>query len=303
MIEMNPQNKNKLVLHYDMTLACNLRCSYCFKLPELDNKKLFNEEVYNDTLNAVIDFKNKNTNIDITFDLIGGDSFMVIDKAIHFMDTLEKNNIKSVCFTNFSFDKNSQNQEILKINNYMNSHELFLLNVSWHQFGNQDWIKENLLILDKSVVVLFVLSDNNIDFVFESTQWLKENTKHNYVFEYIRDSFDTKEFESFENEKFKIISQNSLNSTMSDKINLLDNIQYDAAESKQMDFVNIAKNFHTICELSQLRIDYNGNIHSTCGYHFEGGNVKNGIPPLKNVYCNSSCICGTYNYKKIGKER
>ena len=41
MIEMNPQNKNKLVLHYDMTLACNLRCSYCFKLPELDNKKLF----------------------------------------------------------------------------------------------------------------------------------------------------------------------------------------------------------------------------------------------------------------------
>ena len=297
---MNLHNKDHIVFHYDMTLACNNRCPYCFKLSELDNDKFFNEKIYNATLNALINFKDK-TNYKITVDLIGGDSLMIVDKAIYFMNKLEENNIESVLFTNFNFEKNSD--QIKNIIEYCDTHKRIMLNISWHQSSNQTYMKENLKLIKDDSIILFVLSETNINFVYDSILWLKNNTKLNYVVEFIRDNYESKEFTKFDNEKVKYILENSYNSTSKENTNILDNEIFDVEKSKKYDLVNIAKQNHVICQLSQLRIDYYGNISSTCGYHFDGGNIINGIPEIKNVYCNNSCICGTFNYKKIGKER
>ena len=57
MIHFNRFMKNKLIYSYDITMRCNLRCSYCYATDILDNKKSGDVAVADKVVQAFKDYK------------------------------------------------------------------------------------------------------------------------------------------------------------------------------------------------------------------------------------------------------
>ena len=59
-IEFNKSMEHTLVLHYNITMHCNNRCSYCSVLPMLNTKPLVNQEAMDNVVAAANKFKDDN---------------------------------------------------------------------------------------------------------------------------------------------------------------------------------------------------------------------------------------------------
>lgn len=291
MLEMNKHNKNIINLHYDITLACNNRCSYCYAFNDLDNNKLFNGEIFEQTIKAVNNI-DKNEYI-VELDFLGGEPLLVYEKVFEFIERVP--NVFFTITSNINFDPESK--RIKDLIEFLNNKNVLLM-ASWHDSSNQHFFKTNILKLKKYVVVTLILDDNNLDKVYEYSLFLRQ---HNikYDIEFIYDNSNSK-MTNIDNKFYIDIIKHSRNNNI--LITKFDDKLYTYAEAIESDLLNISFNYHTICNLTQLKINYNGIIGLICNNPFKLGHIKDGIH-IKNLYCKDyNCRCSLKNYKKLTKK-
>lgn len=283
--EMNLHNKDKVKLHYDITLSCNNRCEYCYALEELDNSKLFNSEVFY----KFIEQSNKLSNVQI--DILGGEPLLVLGRVFELINKSVHSDFR--IFTNLNF-KNEEKIEKLK-NFVLYSNKNIKIFVSVHESSNQEILKRNILYIKDLVEITLLLNDNNIDYNFEFYTFLKEN-KIKYGVEELINSDGSSSFSKIQNEKFKEMIQNS--NMFVDKVSI-DSEVFTHLEVLENDLLNISSKCRTICKLSELRIKYNGDIEPICNNPIKLGNIFDSLI-IKNIYCNSfNCRCSANSYKKL----
>lgn len=296
MIEMNKHNKDTVVLHYDITLACNNRCSYCYALDYLDNSKLINKEVFNDTIKSILDFNTTN-DFNIKIEILGGEPLLVIDNVKELIQKTNSKNISYCIYTNLNFKSPEKLKKLVNILSESNT----TLNISWHKSSDQELLKRNILRLKHlNILIVFLVTDDNLEEVYNDMLWLKENTSCKYCIEFLRDKDDNPELTDFNNFYYKELTKYSFDNNFK---NTLDDKEYTLSEILEMGFLDVAKKFYTVCKLTQLKIDYYGNLKLICSNPYRLGNIKDGIF-INEILCNKyGCLCSTNNYKKLMNQR
>lgn len=291
-MDFNEHNKNTINIHYDITLACNNRCPYCYKLDRLDNTKVFNE----DTFDSVIEQVSKIKDYKIIVDLVGGEPLLVVDKAIEFVERVAGDNVFVEIITNFNFPDGETIDKLVKLRE---TNKNFGVTASFHDSSNSNYVKNNIIRCVDFCTVNFLIDNKNLYGVYERVLWAKNIAKVKYSVEgIIVDEKNT--FTLLNNLIFKEIARSSLDNQ---DLVVIDGKSYDYIQSMKMDFLNISKQYYTICKMSQFMIDFDGNISSVCGYPYNGGNVRDGLE-VKDIFCNGySCRCTTSAYKRLVKER
>lgn len=279
---MNKQNEGRIVLHYDITLACNNRCSYCYCLDQLDNKKVLNSEVFEHVIEAC----NKLNNTKI--DLIGGDPLIVYSKVIEFINRTNLDSYQIV--SNFNY--NPESKRMKAIQEFMKDKKNVFISASWHDDNNEEYYKKNILSINNVMAVLLIKEDN-IDKVYDQMLFLEEHgIPFCKEFVYVKEPL----FTDTENEKLLKIVNHPLFKT---DVNYIDDEPKTQADIIREDLLNISKQYRTICELSQIKINYDGSLTTICDNPYQLGHIKDGIS-LKQIYCQQYwCVCSTLNYKKL----
>ncbi len=279
---MNEQNKGKLILHYDIVLACNNRCTYCYCLDELDNKKLINDEVFEDTIEAI----NALHDQELIIDFLGGEPLIVYEKLFEFIERTMRKGIRFNITSNLNFKPSSK--RISKLIEFLNKYKNVNVNSSWHGINNQEYFKANIIQLKNRTVCALLLADDSVDAVKDQIEFLNS---YNVPFsvEPIYNADHTSQLTNFDHYA-------ELSDPLFDAV-YMDGVLQD--HSKREEFLTIAQNYKTICELSSLRISYEGEITTICANPYKLGYVKDGIE-IEEIYCNGfHCRCSTSNYKRV----
>lgn len=291
----NKSNEYLLAVQYDITLSCNNRCSYCCRLDLLDNKKLFNKEIFDEVIKQTLDFTNNNTHYITHIELLGGDPLVVIDETIEFIKKLQHPRIKVTITTNLNFNPEGETiQKLLTAKNKYN----FELRCSWHESSNEDWLKTNVKTFEDILKIAFLMSDTNYLKVNEIVDWALKNTIVNYEVTSIRLG-NIITYTDYESEIYKKIR---FHDRCVDTINDIDGKILSKAD---LFFAkNISKSFRAICKFSHFDVKFDGRILSACEYSITNNNyhIKNGFP-IKDVFCHEKvCMCDTQLYKKLYKK-
>ena len=237
---MNLHNKDVIHIHYDINLACNNRCPYCFKLSRLDNKKLVNLEVFNDVINAVNNLKEEQPNYNLNLHLLGGEPLLTIDETIEFIERTTDKNVGLDVYTNLNFEPDSDN--IKKILQFHKINKFFRLTVSWHLSSNQQLIKHNIKKCEKFSIILLLVSDDTMDIVYENFKWLRKNVNSKYcIEEIIVDGIST--FTMFDDERYIEMVESSLDS---EELDVIDGKEFSYIESRQL-LTNISQKYYKNC--------------------------------------------------------
>lgn len=259
MIEYGIENKGKIILHYDITMACNNRCWYCYTLKTLDNKKIINDTTFNNVIKACNNYDGH-----IRMDLLGGEPLIVYNKIIELVNNTNCSEYKII--SNLNFDPESERMKT--ITSFVMSHKNTMITGSWHYENNDDYFKQNVLNLKGSVHVVLLAGNDNIEYVFKQRDWLKQN---NIPFD-VEPIYGSETFQYTELFKGDIDQSHRLDIAITNKV---------------------------VCELSSVKVDYDGNMRPICYNPFDLGNIKDGIN-LKETYCHKyHCKCTTYNYKRV----
>ena len=297
MIEFNAHKKNQINIHYDIDLACNNRCEYCYKLDRLDNTKFINREVFDEVIKQINLLVDNHPEFKVNVYVVGGEPLLVVDEVIEFIDKVASEDVHVEIFSNLNFDKDSE--QIQKIYEHSKVNKHFILMVTMHEYSNIEKVKQNILLCQDFTTVNFVLDDDNLERSYEKYKWLKENTNCDHCIEgIVIDNEDT--FTRYDDPMYIEMFESSDDFKDDD---IIGDKRYTYTESRQNDFLNISKQYYTICQLSQVNIDYDGNLSVICTYPYEGGHVSRGIK-VKEVFCNKyECVCTTDAYKKLMRKR
>lgn len=279
---MNKANRDVIQIHYDVTLACQNRCEYCYALSYLDNSRIFNEEVFNKVRDEIAKLKN------VSLSLLGGEPLLShVERYSEFqVDEL-------IVYSNMNFGE-KKFREILSRMNYP-----FRFITSFHQSSDIEDVKRNVLIANeiRPVEVSFLLSRYNFDFVYENVQWALE---HNLEFSIniLRDFLKEDMFTEIENEKYQYMLERSMRNMDSTIECTIDDVEYTSQEAQRLDFKNISRQYYVQCQLSILSVSFEGLISAPCGYDYKS-HIDNGIE-IKDVFCsNHTCRCDITSYKKL----
>jgi len=148
---MNEQNKGKLLLHYDIVLACNNRCTYCYCLDELDNKKLINDKVFEDTIEAI----NALPDQELVIDFLGGEPLIVYERVFEFIERTMRKGIQFNITTNLNFKPSSK--RISRLIEFLSKYENVYVSPSWHSVNNQEYFKANIIQLKTKIITIVIL--------------------------------------------------------------------------------------------------------------------------------------------------
>lgn len=287
MIEVNTQYKNHYYIEYFITLACNNRCEYCYVLDDLDNKLLFNEEVFYKTIEAFKEFSTPDVTLDIA--LFGGDPLLVGPRLIEFMEEL-KDYANFIIFSNFNYPPKSKNIKVLE--EYVKDKSNVEFYVSWHESSDIEYVKQNILTFKDRAFVSLMCSNDTIDIMHEHYQWLKEQEIYNVNVKPIVGG----EPLDFDNPKYLDIVNDSKFMEECKTFN------GETVIGKELDDLrSIALTHMTICEVTSMKILYDGSITTICDYPMKG-HIDTGIPKLGMKFCRHHCRCHLTNYRKVGKK-
>ena len=297
-MEFNPQNKNIVCLHFDMDLACNNRCSYCYKLDKLDNTKFLNRPVFDEVIKQIEVLRNKQPDLRINIDLMGGEPLLVVDNVVEFIEKVSSDDTTIRVITNLNFPSGSQ--QIQKLISLYKYNKNFGITTTMHESSNIEWVKNNIILCADFCIVNLLVDDNNLNRVYNEYLWLRKETDVEYCIEGIIDPDGNNTLTLISDTKFIEMVEHSMDNKDND---VLDGKVYTYIESMENDFLNISKYYYTVCRMSQLVIDYSGEIRSICGYPYDGGNIKDGLV-VPDVFCNRyGCRCSTNTYKRLVRER
>lgn len=273
--QMNRQNKGFYSIDYDITMACNNRCEYCYILDKLDNRLMFNNEVYEQVISAINNFDGH-----LRVSLLGGDPLLIPEKVKEFTERVK---YPVTIYTNLSYP-----ERFIHIVKDINAKFI----VSWHDSSKHHWVKHNILLLRDKIEPLLIIGKDNIDLMYEHSVWLKENHIP-YKIQFIHGDngidVDMRDLKIKEMYKNNIINQFD---TIDDKV-------YTPEESIKEDLINIALKRKVICELAVVRIKYDGRITPLCNNPVDLGHIKDGLNFKKTACSGYSCLCDTFNWKVL----
>jgi organic radical activating enzyme len=286
MKHFNKQNEFEYEIHFDISLACNNRCHYCFMLPQLDNSLKWNEEVFEKAIKEINDFTQSHKDYHFDIFLKGGEPMLVMDKSAEFIERVTHDNTFVLMFSNMNYKPGgSKIQKLKKVRD-----KVFVI-CSVHESSNHDFVKAN--ILDINPEIHLILGKDNVDFIYDFAKWTLDNGLEYSVGYYN----DVHQF--MRSDKLDFIEQNG--SRIENKV-IIDDTHYTAREAQELDFKNISSQYHTICKINQFHITYDGTIKTLCGFEYERP-LDEGLE-IKEVFCNGkTCYCDTNSYKKLLKEK
>jgi len=266
----------------------------------LDNKVEVDRDVLVATADALLKLQDDNPSYRICVSMLGGEPLMVVDDSLEFIERVTPHGIGLELFSNLNFDPDSNN--IRKVLDYQKTNDRFKVVVSWHKISNRDYVKTNILLMKDFIVVdLLLCDDDDLIQVYNDYLWLKS----------VGVSFRVSYIRKGENNIFTLFDAPEYHQMISDSIyddeeefNVMGDRKMGVVESREMDLLNISKQYYTICRISALSIDKFGEITTSCGYPYEGGNIKDRGLEVKDAFCSGyPCRCMTDNYKKLLREK
>jgi len=292
---MNAHNEYVVDLHYDITLACNNRCSYCYALDYLDNKKKFNEETFGQLKEALVQFRKDNPEYKIRLTLLGGDPFVIEN-----FSRVKELPVDSVeILSNLNFPK----RHIDKIMPTLQSMKCFVA-ASWHESSDIELVKSNVLRMKGEGIdigISFLLDDKNLPWVYEHALWAIGNDIP-FDVDIIRDKDNNDLFTDTDDARYGSMLINSrrllVSSAGEEVYNTIDDRHFNVYDMYKYDLKNISSQYYTECKLSALAVRYDGTINSQCGYHYKD-HISNGLK-IPKVFCDKrTCYCNTTTYKRL----
>jgi len=312
MILFNSYMKNKLIYSYDITMRCNLRCSYCYAFDSLDNKKGGNREVAKKVIQAFKDFKEKYPNHMIELDLLGGDP-LVAENIWDFLDEFLPIGYDLWIVTNLLMG----NKTLTKAKEYLNKYKNLGICATWHNEIDDNKFKENLLFFKDSIrpfdskvdevtysnfVASFVLFNGNKG-MYEKAKFLTENgIDYGITILYDDQMLYRSETKEEWTEETKWVWRNSTNyrKTRWEWDNKL--ITLDEFEDRKL--YQISHHYNLVCYPNNWHIRYDGEIYNSCNYEPRiRKHIDDGIHPVR-LYCKDmDCKCSVTACKEVYSKR
>jgi hypothetical protein len=315
MIILNKKNKNTLYLSYEITKACNLRCSYCYFKKELRNKLEFDADMGEVVISKIKKFTEDYPDHKVDLGLLGGDPLFT-EYTMEFIDKVMPLGISVLINTNLvPKDKNM----IIKLADMMNKWDLLMVSASWHTEADEVEFKENIKYLYENIdgmicnagiwegfgrVHTSIVMDGNIK-IEERVDWLNGEDM-NYSCTALLDTEGShiekkRETESWEPWELKVF-QGSIDNEIGMDV---DGDKISVVEYNSMGYYNATFNYNTICHPLDWTIEWDGNIVSECDREpsIEYGIMENDIVPKRIVCRDTYCHCSAASYKELISER
>jgi len=300
MKHFNKRNEHKVLVSYDITMACNNRCPYCIRGHELDQNKMVNPEICDLVVSGIYDILDKDKNRHMEFELLGGDPLFVVDKTVEIIERLQDDRIDIIVTTNLNFDPDGY---VIKSIMECSDINRFTVTCSWHESSNEDYIKRNLIQMKDIVEVMLLVSDENINRVYEQYKWIRNNIGNVLMtVEPLNTTDGSLLLSDLDNPLYVEMVMNSIENDVDLRVTI-DDVVYDYHDCIKLDLKSISSKYYTICKLAQFRIKWDGKIKADCAYPLKG-HIRDGLPDIKEVFCNKHrCICDLDLYKKLIRER
>lgn len=270
--------KDKLLIKFFITLACNNRCPYCFMLPELNNKLKFNPEVFEL-------FKTKINELDnfVRLEILGGDPLFIDE--IQRLSEIKANEI--ILYSNCNFNPEKFKEKISKFK------FKYKFIISIHKVSKLQDVKQNILHLkDLNAIeeILYILDKNSIEELPDFIEFFKEH-ELKYIIDLVRDNgviVDDPETKKIFLEHYKETPSNyKINSDF-----------FTEEEIIEYDLYNIAEYFTVKCFTNEVSVDYYGNVSMNCNHSYTN-HIKNGFD-IVPIFCSSKrCDCAYAQYKEL----
>jgi sulfatase maturation enzyme AslB (radical SAM superfamily) len=292
MIEVNKWNKGGMLLMYDITLACNNRCPYCFMLDRLDNTLAFNHEVFDEFKKA---FNALDRTNEIRLALSGGEPLFVDE--IERIKELDWTNTELSILSNLNYPE-SVFKERLKLIEGLDYH----IECSIHESSNVVDVKRNILHLHNNfgnVDVTFMATPDNILTV---NGYVEFATQHNipYTIHPLRLSDASGKVFCYSDygENAELLER-LISKPSDDEDVTFDDRLLTGNEIHEFRIQNISHIYYTQCELSIPKISFDGVVTVRCEYPYRS-HISKGIMPPEMVLCsNNCCNCTLATYKKL----
>jgi len=310
MQKFNEYMKNKIIFSYEITRACNLRCSYCYALSYLNQKQTHDDEIAELVVEKIAKFRKDYPDWHFELDILGGDPLSA-PNIFEFLDAILPMGFEVWIVTNLIPTDQSK---IVTLKEYLNRYPNFGIAATWHdELGakKDQKFKDNLLFLKDSirdyysvsqdmmyqnVMVSFVLFDGN-GRMYDKAKWLVEHeiwygfthlyTDHKRVQKYVDFSEEAKwVFENAVHHKNKYT---------------IDDRQLSPEEFEEEELYQISFKYNTVCEPLNFHIGYFGDVISSCKYLPKiTYNLKEQDITPKRVFCKGyDCYCSALGYKEL----
>ena len=312
MIHFNRFMKNKLIYSYDITMRCNLRCSYCYATDILDNKKSGDVAVADKVVQAFKDYKENYPGHIIELDLLGGDP-LVAANIWDFIDAYMETGFDLWIITNLMMGKRT----LTKAKEYLNKYPKLGICATWHSEIDDEKFKENLLFFKdatkpmynqvdevtyRNFVTSFVLFNDNPD-MYEKAKWAVDNDiSYGITILYDDQMLYRREMKDTWTEETKWVWRNSYNYTHTKWTWDDEPITLDQFEDMKLS--QISHNYNLVCYPNNWHIRYDGETYNSCNYLPRiRKHIDDGIHP-KKLYCKDmDCKCSVTACKEVYSER
>lgn len=287
-IEMNKHNKDRLTIFYDITLACNNRCEYCYASNYLDNTKLFNHDVFEKFKKAFNDLDRSN---EIELFILGGDPFFT--DYIQRLNELDYTNVSLSIYSNLNFPFSVLCKRLDMLKNLD-----FDVIGSYHESSNIDYFKRNILYLKDGSEVIFLVSPRNISSIEKEVNWCDDNGIP-YTITPLGENgkLDSVRFKRYDLAYQERVDKLLGGSVESNFVNL-EGYMLDAREIYKYDLHKISHNFFLLCKLSWMKVSYYGEVTALCSYNCSY-DISEGFKSQTVLCSNNDCRCDNTLYKKL----
>lgn len=297
MIEVNKKHKGRMSISYDITLACNNRCSYCYMLDRLDNSATFNHEVF-DKFKKAFNELDRTNNIELM--LLGGDP-LFIDEIVR-INELDLTNVKLVISTNLNYSPEILDHRLGLIENVEH-----VISCSYHESSNPSWVMRNVGYIHekfKNIGVTFITSPENFLRISDTIKLIRRMgvpytiDPIYYNNGVIRTRFDRESY----GDNYDLLVDLLDGSKDPNELMFGDKILTDS-EIYEYDIRRISYIYFTLCEPNLLGVGYNGSVSTTCGYECTY-DITDGLKKHKQILCiDNHCNCDVTSYKKLLRPR
>ena len=313
MQKFNSYMKNKLIFSYEITRACNLRCSYCYALDYLNQKQTHDNEIADLFIEKIAKFRSDYPDWHFELDILGGDPLSA-PNIFEFLDKILPMGFETWIVTNLV---PTDNNKIVKLKEYL-KYTNFGIAATWHDelsTKKEQQFKDNLLFLKdgirdyysisqdmmyQNVMVSFVLFDGNTK-MYDKAKWLVGNDIWYGFTHMYTNQKRAQKYVDFSDEA-KWVFKNAVHH---DNKYYIDDKRLTPEEFEEQQLYQISFKYNTICEPLNFHLDYFGKVESSCKYRPQ---IKydlrtQDIEP-KRIFCKGyDCYCSALGYKELYGEK